>query len=368
MENGVVNLCNGHDRSIFEPMICCLKHIGPMRQRLLPDVKVVCLDFPEGKGALRPWSVAKLFRKERPDIVHTHGWGGGAWYGIIGARLANCPVVINGEHGLLFVKWHQLLLQRFAAALCTNIFSVSQALKEKVVDTLGIPSGSIKVITNGVDIEKFHRSKPEPELRVALGVDVGKETALVSSIGSLKPEKNQMMILKAVKQLHGRPGLQDFKLLLIGEGPDRGMLEQYVEREGLQAKVRFLGKREDVPRILSCTDVLVSTSNSGHEGLSNVILEAMASEVAVMATKSVGTEEIVADGSTGFLVDADDIASMADKLEVLIDNKAMTRKFGEEGRRIVVERYSLQRMISDYEDEYKRLCRHGEHDCSHIRS
>lgn len=356
MENGVVNLCNGYNRSIFEPMICCLKHIGPMSQRLSQDVKVVCLDLPEGRGALRPWLLARFFRKERPDIVHTHGWGGGSWDGIMGARMARCPVVINGEHGLLFSEWHQLLLQRVVARFCSNIFSVSDALKEKVVRTLKIPAASVKVITNGVDVDKFRRNKVKAESMPLLGeADQVGETFLISSIGTLKHEKNQLMVIKAVQQLICSGFKYDFRLLLIGDGPDRNMLERYVLQEGLQGRVRFLGKQEDVAKILSCTDVLVSTSKSGHEGLSNVILEAMAAEIPVVATRSIGTQEIVADGKTGFLVDTDDIVSLSEKIEILLRNKKLAQRFGEEGRKVVVERYSLNRMILDYEDEYKRL-------------
>ena len=155
MENGVVNLCNGHDLSIIEPMICCLKRLGPMAERLRPEVRVVCLGFPEGKGMFRPLLLSRLFLKERPDIVHTHGWGGGAWDGIIGARLAKIPVIVNGEHGTLFTRWHQIVLQKLLARWCDSIFSVSAALKKKVIETLRLPGEKITVITNGVDLERF---------------------------------------------------------------------------------------------------------------------------------------------------------------------------------------------------------------------
>ena len=355
MENGVVNLCNGYDRTFFEPMICCLKRTGSMVQRLRPDVKVVCMEFSEGKDLLRPLILARLFKQERPDIVHTHGWGGGAWDGVIGARLAKCAVVINGEHGLLFKKWHQILLQRILVRLCDNIFAVSHALKKKVVDTIQINPSYIKVITNGVDVDKFCKNNILQNDFNIIDVDLPKDTLLICSIGSLKPEKNQMMVVKAVQHLLNNGFEFDLKLLLVGDGPQRLLIENYVARVGLEGKVLLLGNRNDIPQILANTDIFVSTSKEQHEGLSNVVLEAMACGIPVVATKSIGIQEIIFDGKTGFLIDSDDIGSLSKKIRLLIDDKEAAMNIGNNGRDLVQSKYSLNRMIYDYENEYIRL-------------
>ncbi|MCM0083369.1 glycosyltransferase [Geomonas sp. Red32] len=350
MENGVVNLCNGHDRSRIEPMICCLKGTGPMEGRLAGDVRVECLGFPEGRDLTRVLTVAGFFRRMRPDVVHTHGWGGGAWDGVVGARLAGCPVIINGEHGLIFSRPHQVLAQRMLARLATSFFSVSQGLKERVVRTLGISAEHIRVITNGVDLDRF-----APGMGGKGFGSAGKR--VICSVGTLKKEKNQLMLLKAVSELVRSGFRTEFELWLVGDGPDRGELEAFVEKEKLSGRVRFLGRREDIPALLAESSVLVSTSKAEHEGLSNVILEAMASALPVIATRSVGTGEVVVEGKTGYLVPEDDVFALCNRLKALLQDASLSRRMGDAGRALVTERYSIAAMIASYEEEYQRLYR-----------
>ena len=103
MENGIVNLCNWHSRERFDLTICCLKSVGAMAKRLRDDVTVKCMNFSEGKPTFTPIKMAKYFKRYQPDIIHTHGLAGGSYVGIVGARLAGVPVIINGEHGTFYL-------------------------------------------------------------------------------------------------------------------------------------------------------------------------------------------------------------------------------------------------------------------------
>ncbi len=114
MENGITNICNRINRDRFEPVVCCLKGAGSMVSRLKPDVKVINLSYPDGKAPFRPFKLSRYFKKERPAIVHTHGWGGCSLDGILGARISGVPGIINGEHGSIFLKPYQLFLQKEA--------------------------------------------------------------------------------------------------------------------------------------------------------------------------------------------------------------------------------------------------------------
>ena len=159
------------------------------------------------------------------------------------------------------------------------------------------------------------------------------------------------MVIKAVRELiRSECKLQ---LLLVGDGPDREMLDQYLRREGIYGNVRLLGKRDDIPQILVQSDILVSCSRS--EAFSNVVLEAMASGIPVISTRSVGTEEIVVDGQSGYVIGVDDVAALAAKIRILAENRDLVREFGAKGREIVMQKFSIERMIRDYENEYDRL-------------
>ena len=356
MENGIVNLANNHNRDKFEIVICCLNTAGEMAERLKDDVKLYVLHEGEGFSLMRILRVARFFRKLRPDIVHTHAWGGGSLYGILGAKLANVPVIINGEHGGFFLRPHQVIFQRYLAALCTITLSVSESLKERVVKNLGIPPEKIKVIPNGVDTDIFSGkhdcSYLREELKNRFGLVLNEDSIIIGCVGSLKPIKNQIMLLKTLSEIRNKKILERIRVLFVGDGQDRSTLQQFVDNNDLKNNVVFLGNRKDIPQIMSLMNIFVSTSIS--EGMSNVILEAFSSGIPVITTR---TSEIVEEGYNGFLIDENDIMSLADKIELLTNNNALRREMGQNAQTVAKNKYSIAKMVSDYERLYLDLLR-----------
>ena len=360
MENGVINICNMLERASFQPTICCLNRPGAMAGRLKADVQLFNMNMQEGRPFINCWNLIWYFRELRPDIVHTHAWGGGSFEGIVGAKLTRVPVIINGEHGSFFLKSHQVMLQRFLAAMCNITLSVSKSLKERVVKNLRIPPEKIKVIPNGVDTDIFSGrhdcSYLREELKNRFGMVVDEDSIIIGCVGSLKPEKNQMMLLAALERV-GKRIENNLKAIFIGDGPDRSKLEQFVKEKGLLNDVVFLGIREDIPQLLSLFNILVSTSISRHEGMSNVILEAMSSGLPIVATRSIGTSELVTEGVTGFLVDDNDVGALVERLILLGNNAELRKKMGRAARRLVEKEFSIIRMVKNYEDLYLDLFR-----------
>jgi len=347
-----MNICNRLDRATFQPIICCLKKIGQLAPKLNPDVQILQMNFPDNHIFFRPLILAKLFKKEKIDIVHTHGWGGGMFEGVLGARLAGVPVIINGEHGKFFRKSHQIYLQKILASLCHVTFAVSDSLKKKIIDQLGIHPQKINVIPNGVDSHIFTGDHAdcdvEQKIRHQLKDKSLKERFIIGCIGSLKPEKNQKLLLDSLK-LMNHPNVL---VLFIGDGIDKVKLHHHVHNSGLNEQVLFLGNRTDIPQLLSIVDVLVSTSIPNHEGLSNVVLEALSSKVPVIATQSVGMAEIVIDGMTGFLIAPNDFSKLAEKISCLLASTELRKKMGNHGRQFVTENYSLEKMLCAYQNIY----------------
>jgi len=356
LENGIVNICNNLDRARFNPMICCLKGEGVMKARLKADVEVFCMNYPEGKHPFRPIHLAGFFNKIKPHIIHTHAWGMGSYEGILGAKIAKTPVIINGEHGSFFLKKHQVFIQRLLAIFCDEILSVSSSLKKEIVNKIGIPSKKIKVIYNGVDETVFTGNHDTTDLRFGIkercDVSLDDESFVIGCIGSLKPEKNQMMLLNALLRCNSIRPTNTIKVIFLGDGPDRTLLETFVKKNKLNKQVIFLGQRNDIPIVLSLVDLLVSTSVPHWEGLSNVILEAMSSGVPVIATNSVGNNELVREGMNGYLIPSQNAVLLAERIDFMYSNSPERRRMSNNARTMVRDNFSIKKMIASYDQLY----------------
>ena len=357
MENGIVNLANNHDRDKFEVLICCLNEAGEMAKRLKKDVRVHVLEEVEGFSLTRILRVARFFRKLRPDIVHAHGWGGGSFYAITGAKLAQVPVVVNGEHGSFFLKYHQVLAQKLLAKMVDVTLSVCESLKDNIEHFLDITAEKIMVIPNGIDMELFSGSCDHcdffQELREKYNLAINKESFVISCIGSLRPVKNQMLLLKALVEIRNRNGGGNLCCLFVGDGPAFEGLKKFVINNHLEGCVVFLGRRNDIPQVLSASDVLVLTSIS--EGMSNVILEAFSSGLPVIATKSAGTIELIEDGCSGYLVEQQDVSGLAYKIKLLFGNRDLCGRLGSKACEVARKKYSIANMVVGYEKVYLDL-------------
>ncbi|MFH1460560.1 MAG: glycosyltransferase [Candidatus Omnitrophota bacterium] len=354
MENGVINICNRIDRKKFKPHICCIKGKGNMSLRLKSDVNVHTFNFPEGKSIFRPLTMINFFKKERFDIVHTHAWGACSLDGIIGARFAGVPVVINGEHGVFFLKKYQIASQRILAKLCDKTLSVSLSLKKEIKLNLGIPGNKICVIANGVDTNYFNGQydiSGVNEYILKRNINLNNDSFLIACVGSIKPSKNQKILIDAIIKLKNK----NLIVLFVGDGPDRKILESYIDQNKLNENIIFLGQRDDVHKIYSFADLLVSSSIGSHEGLSNVMLEAMASGIPVISTESIGARELVREGETGFLIKSEDVGSLAEKIERFYSDRGLLKKMGDSAQKFIKENFSIDRMISEYEKLYLDL-------------
>jgi glycosyltransferase involved in cell wall biosynthesis len=317
-----------------------------------PQASVITLGYGGGRHTTAVFRLAALLRRLDADVLHTHGWGSRSLLGFAAAKLARVSRCVNGEHGVLHLdKAHRLALQRFMAPRFDGTLSVSEALKQKLVSRLNVAPRHITVIPNGVDTSRFNGAYPRVLKRQELGLPA--EAQVVAVIGSLKKEKNQQVALDAVAVMagEGRP----VSLLLVGDGADRGLLEAQARNLGVTPYVRFLGNRADVAELLPAIDVVALCSVPDHEGMSNTLLEAMASGVPVVTSDSVGAREVVDDGRTGLLFDYRDPRDLASKLRWLLDDDVRRQTIVENARRVVRLSFSIGAMVGRYQDYYSGL-------------
>ena len=346
-ENGVVNLVNRLDPAIFENYIFTYVRGGALARRVDPTrCRVVELGDKLGGDYRLYFKLAREFRRYRIHIAHTHSWAT-VMEGIIGARLARVPIIIHGEHGTMKTetKLH-IQIQRALWRTADQMLAVSNVLRENLQRQFNFPKEKIRVVANGVDLSRFALARQGDDYKTRLGLPAN---ALVfGAIGRVVPVKAYPTLLQAAKLIFNE--MPAAHLVMVGDGPQLETLVQLAEEYQMASRVHFLGARKDVPEILRAFDVFVLSSES--EGMSNTILEAMASARPVVATAVGGNPELVVDGETGLLVPPHDPSAMAAAITKLLRDTEWCRQMGWLGRRRVEEKFSLEVMVQNYANVY----------------
>ncbi len=348
MEYGLAKLVNGLAGGAVRSSICSTTPADPAMARALgPDVRLFELTRRKGNDPLLVWRLYRLFRRERPDIVHTHAWGT-LVEGLLAARLARVPVLLHGEHGTLQLKPYQARVQRWAWGRVDGLLSVSSRLAERMSAAVGVPLERVTVLRNGVDLSRF---SPEgrDEARRSLGVD--DDRPIVGHAGRLVAVKDQAALVEAAARLKAA-GVR-CRVLIAGDGPLRGALEQQVSALDVGDSVSLLGHVGEVEWLLAALDVYVLCSRS--EGMPNTVLEAMACGVPVVCTRVGGADELVVDEETGLLVPPAKPDLLAGAIGRLLGDEALRARMGAAGRTRASREFSVEAMVRGYRDAYVRV-------------
>jgi sugar transferase (PEP-CTERM/EpsH1 system associated) len=349
-ENGLVNVVNAL-MDEFHHTVIAITAGGPLEARLSRGVDVIALGKQPGVDVRAIIRLAGLLRRLRPDIVHSRNWG--AFDAIYAARLARVPVVIHGEHGREASDPEGLdprrnRLRRWTSPLVDRFVTVSRDLEGWLVRRVGVPAHKVVTIHNGVDLRRF---ADEDRAMGRRELDLPPETVVIGTVGRLDPVKDQIGLLDASAMLPSTG--PRYVLALIGEGPCRAALEARAARPDLARRVRMLGERSDVPRLLAGLDVFTLPSIA--EGISNTVLEAMSTGLPVVATRTGGNPELVEDGVTGRLVPVADRRALADALWGYVGDAHLRALHGKAGRQRAVDEFSLDRMTGRYRELYRTL-------------
>jgi sugar transferase (PEP-CTERM/EpsH1 system associated) len=337
----------------LEHAVCCLRELGQAADRLrAAGVPVHFLGKRNGHDWTLVWRIARLCRALQPRVVHTHNWG--TIDGIIGARLARVPVVVHGEHGrdaanVAGEPSRRTLTRRALAPFIDRIVAVSDHLRDWQVDEVGIRADKVIVVRNGVGPYKPRNGADRERLRAAHGLSAA--GLLIGAAGRLDSVKNYSLMLEAFRAVSARH--PSARLIILGEGPQRPLLEKQIACSGLAARVHLAGHCEDVAEWLAAMDVFVQSSLM--EGTANAILEAMAAGLPVVATSVGGTTEVVVDGDCGRLVPAGDGDALAEALAFYCSSASARTAHGAAGRARVERHYSLAATASQYTALYGEL-------------
>ena len=348
-ENGIINIVNHINQTLFESSICSFAGKGNHTERIDRNYTTLFeFDKKTGNDFRVPLKLFNLYRKWNPDIVHTHTWGT-VCEGLIAAKLARVPVIIHGEHGTIQQQKRNIYVQRYLWDMADQVLSVSNTHRDRLSKTIGYPKSKIKVIMNGVDTERFQVDGQNKSVRKKFGIR--KDEIIVGTVGRLVPVKNQTLLIHAFGEVS--KSCSTCKLVLVGDGLLKEELSLLAFSLGISDKVIFLGQRYDIPNILKVLDIFVLSSIS--EGMSNTILEAMSSGLPVIATHVGGNPEIVKNNETGILVASDNKEAMTSAIISMIEDPQKRKKMGRCGRKLAKDKFSLRAMVNNYETLYQKL-------------
>jgi sugar transferase (PEP-CTERM/EpsH1 system associated) len=343
------------DPSVFENQLCGIRGVDPAVVTLrCPEASVVSLPRGEQPSRSQILSLMRLIKVHQPHIVHSRNWG--AIEAVIASKLAGVPVVIHSEHGyemdtLAGLPLRRRLFRRAAYHMAGAVFAVTKELQQFHSRQAWVSPSRIRVISNGIDTSLF---SPQPHLRQSILQKAGVDPArfVIGSVGRLVPIKDHATLLKAAEELIQRK--LDIHVILVGDGQELVHLQEFVANSGLlKNRVSFLGRSDKVSDVLNALDVFVLPSVS--EGMSNTLIEAMACEIPVLATRVGGNPEVVGDEFADDLFAPGDSHGLADRLERLSQNEEWRRNLGKAARRRAVAMFSLDRMVLDYQRLYLEL-------------
>lgn len=355
LENGLVNLINRAPPDRYRHAIICLTSSGQFASRLKDkQVPVIALNKRPGHDLGVYWRLWRALWQLRPSILHTRNLAALEMH-LVGLFVPGVKR-IHGEHGRDIYdidgsNTRYRRLRRLIAPLLSRFITVSADLQQWLVNEVRIDARKIVQIYNGVDQDAFRpRQGRRPDLSPSGFLHNGQQ--LIGTVGRLAEVKDQATLLEAVGLLlKKRPELRaKLRVAIVGDGPLRQSLQEHIQRAGLDDVVWMAGDRDDVPALLQMMDIFVLPSLG--EGVSNTILEAMASGLPVIATDIGGNPELVEPHVNGFLFDVGNAQALADIVADLLDRDGLSQTMGKAARQRVEERFDWQHTVDRYLSVY----------------
>ena len=360
MENGLVNLINRLPAAKFRHAIACIEDVSDFRRRLRrDDVQIVSLNRSRvGLWTMRR-DIFRLCSRLKPTIVHSRNLSG--LDALLPARIAGVPHCVHGEHGWDVhdpggTSLKPAVIRRLHRPLIDRYITVSKELARYLTARVGVAPERITQIYNGVDTERFTPAAHAPSGPLPASFATP-DAIVIGTVGRLQPVKDQATLVRAFAELvRARRDLAPrLRLAIVGAGPLRDALVALVKTLDIEASTWMPGPLDDIPAVLRAFDVFVLPSLA--EGISNTILEAMASGLPVIAAAVGGNVEIVEEGRFGALFPSGDVATLTRLLGRYADDASLRETHAREARRAAVDRFALHAMVEQYEAVYDALCR-----------
>jgi glycosyltransferase involved in cell wall biosynthesis len=354
-EVSLLHLVKRLDRRLFFPVVAVPSQ-GPLVDKLRAmgiRVKITSLmEFSRYRVLsflIATVALARLIKEEKIDLVHVNSIKNGE-QGLFAARLAGTPCIWHVRNFVTFTGASKVRI--IACKRLKKMIAISEAVKSDLIAKLGITAEKVVRIYNGVDVREYHPRISGEGFRNELNASSLK---LIGMVGRISPEKGHEVFLHAGKEVLKR--YPSVRLIIVGEsrigtiGYD-GTLLNLVNDLGIQNKVIFTGFRNDIPEVMAALDLVVVPSVA--EPFGRVIIEAMAMQKPVIATNSGGAPEILSEGG-GMLVEPGNVEQLRQAISKVLEDEQLASIMGKEGRKIVIERFGIDKNVSQIEKLYRTL-------------
>ena len=347
-ERLLVQILQRMNRDLFQPVVVCLKDPGPLAAELAPWKIPIYSCLLKNKYDLRVFfRLLTIIRQEKVQVVWVHSTGDKMFWGRLAAKTAGVPVILASIHFMGNEGQGQSILGPLNKALTPitdRFMAVSENQGRYLIERESIPSSKMVVIPNGIDLKGFQPQRTPGEVRKDLGLR--KEGFIVGQVANLRPIKGHRVLLQAAKRVLDQK--KEVTFLLVGDGPERKVLEKECSDLGLDEAIHFLGDRTDIPDLIQCFHV--GTLTSYMETFPLAVLEYMALAKPVVAPDIGGIPELISHGIQGLLFPPGDSKALADHLLQLLSQPQLAGRLGEEGLKRVKASFSLDLMLKKMED------------------
>ncbi len=342
-ETLLVNLMRKMDPAVMIPEVICLKEPGPLGESLRGEFSVHS-HVIRGKFDLSVlWRLKRLLVERRTDVVVTVGAGDKMFWGRLAAHFAGVPVIASALHS---TGWPDGVgrLNRLLTPITDAFIAVAESHGKFLAEFERFPQSKVAVIRNGIDCDRF---RPDAVARKSVRDELGVPTStpLVGIVAALREEKNHGMFVRLALAVGNQHPSAHF--VIVGDGPQRGMIETKANELGISDRLHLLGTRSDTPRLVAALDCFTLCSLNEASPVS--ILEALACGVPVVSTDVGSIGESILDGQTGYLVPSEDLEAMTAAVSRLLADPAFAQQLGRNGRAHVLNTGSLNSMVEGYQ-------------------
>jgi glycosyltransferase involved in cell wall biosynthesis len=350
LERNVVNQARLAAETAEEVSILCVERRGTLADRAESlGARVICVHKRPGLRVSVVCDIRAALRQLQPHVVHTHQIGPLFYTGLAAIGL-KIPLIVHTEHGKVnYRRLRTRWLGRLAGKSVKAFYCLSQDMADAVAAAGIVPRRKLRVIRNGIDTAFYAQRRDTAPIRRQLTIPL--DAPLIGTVGRLNEIKRQDVLIDAFEIVV--KNMPEAHLLLVGDGPQYGALQEQAQRLRLADRVHFAGYQADTTAYLHAMDVFTLTSRS--EGMPQALLEACVARKPVVATRVGGIPEVIEHGTTGMLVDPADAEGLAASLlEVLRDRpraEAMARCASEK----VINEFDVARMAREYHRDFLEL-------------